>query len=359
MARQGVKSLTEISSSKQHKAGVDSSSAGPTGRVHNRARSSRPGDSNMHPMVVKLKELKLELAKVKRQLREQKRTKGGNPRVGVVKRTDKRSKPPTSQPKTTPVQLPRQTTPPAGRAPHQNALLNNAGSVDASGRSPSHQTVSSSTVSGATPKRILKKMPKVLGESRVITHLHNAGEYNPEDPILDKPLKAVDSDLVKTSYSTKRLGLDIRSRNLTRPALVTYPGRVLPITVQPRSGCKAVESELYGFLIYQFTLQPRTPEVMSRMVAKAKQFLNDHDMSQNTYRGWHTIIVKAVEAAMDIPEVESSVRRALQDYDNSIIRNTHASFVNKGELGRAPVKSCFPIPCLGGTKQVSLPSKLV
>jgi hypothetical protein len=118
---------------------------------------------------------------------------------------------------------------------------------------------------------------------------------------------------------------------------------------------KQVDSELYGFLIFQFALQPRTPAVMSRMVTKAKQFLRDHDCSAMDYIEQHTMVVGAVAKAMDIPENEMGVRTWLANHDQNQVRNAHASMVRDGQVGLAPVKTWLSCMGCAGMKHQHLP----
>lgn len=219
----------------------------------------------------------------------------------------------------------------------------------------SSTTPKQSIATGVITKQPLRKTPRADGVSLSATLLANKGKYNPEDPNLEKPIKKIEIHREDFFVPPKEAGLDLRPRNPKRSVLVSHRGKFLPVVEQPRPKSKFVDKELVGFLKYTFCLQPRTPTIMERMVAKAKQYLNDFDMSQMTHNEWHGIIVRCVETAMHVPKSEAIMRQRLQDFDNCTVRNAHATMVRTGALGRAPVKSW--IPCLGGTKEVSLPAR--
>lgn len=221
--------------------------------------------------------------------------------------------------------------------------------------SASSSTHEQFTVMSAKKKRPLKRMPKAAGISEDVT-LHRNGGVVDTDTVDVNPLKGVHYTDVVTP-KPRVGGIDLKSKNIKVPAITAVPGRGLTL-VKPKTRKRRVDEELYGFLIYTFCLQARTPEVMQRMVAKAKQFLNDWDVTEFTHIELHSLVVEAVEAAMNIPMKEFGIRKSLQDYDANHIRQVHADMVLHGDLGVAPVKTCFPFSaCLAASDAVKLPKK--
>lgn len=222
---------------------------------------------------------------------------------------------------------------------------------------PCADTVKQSTVTPVEKKPVLKKMPMATGISEVHTLIRNKGVVCPSDPVNELPEKG--AHYIKIlNPKPQEGGQDLRSRNIKTPVLRSIPGKALPVVTQPKTRQRTVDEEITGFLIYEFMFQPRTSEVMCRMAAKAKRFLAQFDCLQFTHFELHEFVTKSVEAAMNIPTVELRVRANLQDYDQSINRVAHAALVTKGVVGRAPVKTPWPLAaCFAGSKLANLPSK--
>jgi len=204
----------------------------------------------------------------------------------------------------------------------------------------------------------LRKMPKASGVSEDVTLRRNAGKIDDDDGEVVKPIKQIHyTNVIKAQPRVG--GVDIRSRNIKVPALRAVPGKLLPVVEAPKTRLRKVDEELYGFLIYTFALQARTPQVMAKMVAKAKQYLNDFCCLEFTHIELHQLIVEAVEAAMSVPTNELGVRKSLQNYDDCNIRHLHADMVSRGNLGSAGIKTSFPWnACWSGSKSVHLPRPL-
>lgn len=240
------------------------------------------------------------------------------------------------------------------RAKSPSSSLNSVPRVEAK-RSATITKPSIATV--VTPKRVTKRVPQVGGPSLVATLRHNAGVERPDDPVLEKPIKAVSlPDRIEVSYARKEMGRDKRSRNTKGPALVFVKGKVLPITTQPSPKFMCVaDSSLYWETLRQFKLAPRNTVTMKQMSSYIRRAMNECDLRDFTSEEVYNMEMDILEAAMHVPIREAHMIRGLRNFDDIEMMHDHSDFVTKGDLGRVPVKTCFS--CIGGTKQQYLPRK--
>lgn len=220
-------------------------------------------------------------------------------------------------------------------------------------------SVNTNVITAEKSKDVLRKVPMASGSSLDVTLKLNKGVTDPKDPQSVLPKKS--NTYVRFELAKPKVGgPDLRHKNITMPKLRFVPGKILPKISKPEPQFRVVEKELYGFLIYEHTLQPRTAEVMGRMVAKGKRFLSTFDLTNYSHLELHAMLVQAVESAMHVPLEEMAVRRSLQDVDSAHNRLAHADMVRDGILGLAATKTPRPFNlCFAGNEPVRLPSKRV
>lgn len=331
------------------------SKGGRTNRSGNRARSSRSGVEStlreqLNKVMKEVRFLKAQLKKARRDTVVQVRADDARKR-GRRRSVSKQSQ--TVGPKR---QHSNRST--KGQPGGSKQIAQHSGTLKSAPSATNLVSSSTPAPSTATPvvkKPPLRKMPKVGGKSRDATLRANGGELSPEDPQVEMPVKVVEAQRIDVSFPPKEMGKDLRSRNPKGPVLVTHHGKFLPVIERPRPKRSLVDNDLVHRLRYEFALEPRTTEVMRRMVAKGKRYIESYDLGNEDWEGWYNVLLKAVEAAMHVPIQEANMRQRLQDFDDNEIRKAHASFVVDGSMGRAAVKTFLPF--FGGTKEVTLPGK--
>jgi len=96
-----------------------------------------------------------------------------------------------------------------------------------------------------------------------------------------------------------------------------------------------VDENLYWFLVSEFAFVPRTPDILRQMKAKAKQFLNLHDLNGISLKDQYIMVIGTISRAMFIPEQEMKLRQELKSDAAIEEMEKHAKLVKKGLMGRA------------------------
>lgn len=180
-----------------------------------------------------------------------------------------------------------------------------------------------SIVIDATPKLLTKKFPRVKGASYARTVAFNCGRQPALDDLSEMPIKSTEDQAVK--------------RPDKRPSHGLFGWRKIQgvSELKRRQRCQiSVDTELYGYLIYTFMFQARTPEVMSQMASKAKQFLAGFDLTDHSWEDLHKVSVQAITAAMNVPNEEVKLSDALANPAAAKERIRHADIVRKGESAK-------------------------
>lgn len=96
-----------------------------------------------------------------------------------------------------------------------------------------------------------------------------------------------------------------------------------------------VDDNLYWYLVLEFALVPRTSDILRQMKAKAKQFLNLHDLNDISLKDQYTMVIGTISRAMLVPEQEMKLRQELKSDAAIEEMGKHAKLVKKGMIGRA------------------------
>jgi hypothetical protein len=155
------------------------------------------------------------------------------------------------------------------------------------------------------PPAMARNPPRTKGASYAATL--KAGPVTQSD----KPL------LVATSDNIKR---DIMPRSEKR-------------TLR-KSACSNADPELVSYLRNRFAFKPRTADIWEAMHSKLSKYLETFDLKHLTETEVYHLTVKAVAAAVPIPEEEQRVRAGLKDEATLQEMEKHRKCFQEGNLGR-------------------------
>lgn len=188
---------------------------------------------------------------------------------------------------------------------------------------PTVRTQRQSIAIDATPKPVTKRFPRTAGTSRLATLDFNDGREPAEDDLSTLPVKGMEEYVERAPVGRPSHGLFgwRKVRGIEE--------------LKRRQQCKLdVDKELYGYLIYTFMLQARTPEVMSQMASKTKQFLAGFDLTDYSWEHLHKVSVRAITAAMNVPSDEVDICDQLANLTAGKERKRHADVVREGKVAK-------------------------
>ncbi|APG76421.1 hypothetical protein 2 [Sanxia water strider virus 14] len=115
------------------------------------------------------------------------------------------------------------------------------------------------------------------------------------------------------------------------------PARKVPLGERrrQRKAFVDVDDNLYWYLVLEFALVPRTSDILRQMKAKAKQFLNLHDLNDISLKDQYTMVIGTISRAMLVPEQEMKLRQELKSDAAIEEMGKHAKLVKRGMIGRA------------------------
>lgn len=96
-----------------------------------------------------------------------------------------------------------------------------------------------------------------------------------------------------------------------------------------------VDENLYWFLVSEFAFVPRTPDILRQMKAKAKQFLNLHDLNGISLKEQYVMVIGSISRAMAVPEMEAKLRQELKNDDAIEEIEKQTEMIKNGVIGRA------------------------
>jgi hypothetical protein len=112
---------------------------------------------------------------------------------------------------------------------------------------------------------------------------------------------------------------------------------IMPRTVKRtlrKSACSTADPELVSYLRNRFAFKPRTADIWEAMHSKLSKYLETFDLKNLTETEVYHLTVRAVAAAVPIPEEEQRVRAGLKDEATLQEMEKHRKCFQDGNIGR-------------------------